>query len=680
MLGLSGSILAYLLALLMAVTPVTSEAGLATGEITLRDVVVTLNGETYDLGVDGRLAYMTDGESADLEFALDHGGEKLFPARAHFDENSLTAMLDGMSKSYAVDLSEALGDAGAMDAETADAFQKIQKLQESYQKLITLTMAGGEEALEAEFAGLEAQFDRGEPVDSELEFDDGEKLATKCWTYTLTKDDLANVMEAMLSGDGEFATALKDYYDAVADLSGEALPEGGLVQMFREQGDMDVSIDVTEHVNEAEALEYAELLMHFTADGESVDAPVYIMKRGDTQTVDTYLDTADTSFGLSAEMTENEDGKHVLADFSVQHIEVETTDALEDYEPVARTDEAPEAEEAPEANEAPEAEAENDLADLEGEDSVIGGADAPTEIYATSSIAATPIMDGHFEASETAADENGASTFDVVYRITGYEGDEVMTFTIACGGTETKSENSQTDEIDFTFSVDMPGTSVKLTGTVDASFGNALEIAAPAAATVDPLNGEQEEINALNAEALGILMEDSGKLMQIDGISRLAGAFTALESQIEEGGAIESGETSDVEITPSEYVAVSSIEEANAVFGAELPFGDTFAGAPLTSADVAEGSAYLIYNIEDDYSAGGFITVYKSDDSEARYRMDENGALAADEGDMFYLVGDEENGYWQASWEQGDLHIDLNLMNGVDFDTLNAYIQEIYAK
>ena len=98
----ASSVLIYLLALLLAISPVNGETALASrssSEIILRDVVVTLNGESYELGVDGRLAMVEDDAGYNMEFALQSGDDTLFPGRCSYDGENFAFMLDGMSKS-----------------------------------------------------------------------------------------------------------------------------------------------------------------------------------------------------------------------------------------------------------------------------------------------------------------------------------------------------------------------------------------------------------------------------------------------------------------------------------------------------------------------------------------------------------------------------------------------------
>ena len=329
----ASSILVYLLTLLLAISPVNGEATLSShssSEIILRDVVVTLNGESYELGVDGRLAMVEDDAGSNMEFALQSGDDTLFPGRCSYDGEDFAFMMDGMSKSIRFSLSEFMGMTG--DESLNGFMDAYREVQESYQELIRLALEKGDEGLAAEYADLDALIDRGEAVDSELEFDDGATFATQCRTYSLTKNDIADLMDAVLNGDGEFSVNLRRYMDAVTALvessmiaedDGDSpMPEGGFVQMFRDEESLDISVDVTEHVNEAEALVYDEVLLHITMDGEAVEIPLYLMTWGDTKTVDTYIDLPNVSFGLSAEQTENEEGTRMMADFSVQQIEV----------------------------------------------------------------------------------------------------------------------------------------------------------------------------------------------------------------------------------------------------------------------------------------------------------------------------------------------------------------------
>ena len=677
--AMGSSILALLMTLMMVLSPAGAQA--RTDEFILRDVTVTVNGESYELGVDARLAAETDGESALMEFALETAEDKLFPVRIRMDENGLTGMLDGMSKSMRL----APAEAADVDEEQAQLMAAFKEYAESYVALLQLAQERDQAALNEEYAGiLDGVVDRGEPVEDELEFEDGQKFDALHWSYTLTNDDIANLLEAILNADGEMSAALNRYFNATLALTGEELPEGGFAEFYRETA-VGLEIDINEYQNEAEALQYDELLMRMETEDGLVELPVYVMHWGDTQTVDTYIDFEDTSIGVSAEMTENEEGKQILADFVVQDTSALAIEEGEAYEPepVARPE--AEAEESADDNiedaEEPEAveAAENDIAELEEAVGVIGGADGPTDVYVSEPVAQM-LINGHFEASEGPVDENGARSFDMVYRIESFgEAEENdVSLTVACGGVVTEADGIKSTEADFTLSLSASGVDARVTGTIVNTEGGELMLTAPVEDAVDMLNGDEQEISALGQEALGILMTDAGKLMQVEGVSRLMNDFAAIESEVEtEDEYDEYGEyEQDMEY---QYTEAHSAAEVAEVFGRDLPLGDELGGLTLQSAEVLAGSAYLTYADPENEDRQIMVSVYESDAGNDRFRMGEDGSLTADAGDLFYIYGDEEYGYWSADWSQDGLQLSVNLGDGIPFEEINAIVAEIYA-
>ena len=649
---MSSSLLIYLLCLLLSVSPAGAPA-LPNGSLQVKDVVVELNGETYDLNLGANLAFAPTDDGLAAEFSLESEGEKLFPGRVSIGQTALEGQLDGMERTAFVPLEAVLDD---LDEEEKAAWTE---LVESYAALVQLTSEKDSAALEAEFAGLNDRIDRGEATAETFELGDGTTIETEHWSYALSREDIGELMDAALT-ETETGAAIGRYMRAVYALSGEALPEGGVAELLR-QGEVDLAIAVEEYANEAEAFQHCEFMVTVTEDGETVEIPLTVTRQGGLTTVGTDFEQEGIDFRMIVVTQEDEDGTSATVDYYISDGTDDDTDS----------EEAEESGNTLAALEAAADDADEDADEEDADIGIIGGADGPTEIYVASADAID--MTCHLESFVGNPDEAGVSEFftSCTYLVNGE-----IAVNYNCEGTVTEDEGPKSLELRFSLNADTPDMILSVSFTLTGAFGGEIAVEAPAGERVDFQSGDEEALSALATEAMEVVMRDGGKLTENAELARLIEAFQSAVFN-PESYEYEDEDEYDYEDEETEMITVSTVAEAEEIFGEPLPLPDSFAGFTLDSVEVSEGFVHCDYIGEGDQSLS--LSAFSGTMDTPRYVLDENGQLARDDSQGFNLYSDDEGLYWSADWFRDGLSYNLFVMNGTDLETLSGIIVELNA-
>lgn len=311
-------LLIYLMTLLMAISPVNAGDATAASSGTMRvyDLRVALNGEEYELDVEALADYRMDGNASLAAFWLDLEGEKLFPGRFLRNAEGSFFQLDGMSKSLRAgnDLaSELLASAPMEDVSDEGALltytEGARELEESWRELVDLCARKGEEAWRAELAFLKDVPDRGTPEEAEVLLPGGLVTEGTRYEYTITREDIADMLEALYASDGEFSRAICRYLNAMTRVTGV----DDLIAVIRDPQDLDLLIAVTEY--EGQDFELMEAEITVTEDGVTQTIPIRTLRQGDSRSAELTLDQDGTILRVASETTVSEPDENGKIDF-----------------------------------------------------------------------------------------------------------------------------------------------------------------------------------------------------------------------------------------------------------------------------------------------------------------------------------------------------------------------------
>lgn len=645
------AMMSFLMSCLLAMSLVLNPmAGAETpaGKVTLSDTVVEINGESFPLEADARLAYGPDGDQVNIEFALLDGEDALFPARAAIREGDILAGLDGMSRSVRIPLAEIMGQ--GQDSPQA------RELSESFMELVQILQEKGKE----QQGGDGSMFQRGEPEQTTVEFED-ETYPVTCWTYSIALEDVAAAEEETLKSDPRLEAALNRYLNAAMAMQGEALPEGGVPQVLLDSQAM-VDITVVESVNEEQELRINEVfgsVSGWSEEGEqsTVDLNMQAVTLGTTAhiSMDMVIDGSMT-LSLVSDSFQDEEGTHsvtnvenslIFEDSGESDYEEYDYDGLEEDEDGADYGDGQEDGEA-----------------LESSAAMIGGADGPTCILVAQTEGETVSV--HMETLMGIPAEDGSTPFTAeFFMIFG----EDQQFSVDAEGTirATEEETEINTALKAMYSDQTQDYSIST--NLNIWGGKELAVEAPVEDSVDlSLTGDgegvdQDELTALQMEAMTVAAKDSQRLMQMEGVSGMVSAFMAGASSMsteEDYGDYEDEDYEDEDYDGEEGENITDLAEAERLFGAETPLREQLGRFTFDNAYAADGYISATY-VDEEGEWALFVSVYSSE-APAYYRLTPEGKVELVEETLYTFYGDYEDGSFSASWNQGDLSLNIQMI------------------
>ena len=275
------SLIAMLLSFAMMLTGAASEGMPAQSArtLTLRNVVVTLNGDTQRLTPEAHIGVMSDGENAVFDFGVDADGQALLPIQLGVGEKGLTALF--VESGVAVNLTKA-----ALDSAMAQAGQGMSAMVGDVQNpelldLLTkeflpaytgLLKAAADKDFQASMTAkgdalLESMVDRGEGVPDAVEID-GTSYDVLKYHYIIDGSQLGALADAMFAS----APELTAYSDAMFKLYSMMPAESGLneVKSFADlmtNFGIDMTMDMNEQRTEDGQVRVSDAVMTMDLNG-----------------------------------------------------------------------------------------------------------------------------------------------------------------------------------------------------------------------------------------------------------------------------------------------------------------------------------------------------------------------------------------------------------------------------
>ena len=276
---MSLNLISILLSLAMMLTGVGGEGQpvQASRVATLRNIMVTYNGEPVRLAPEAHLGVSADGESALFDFGVDLDGDTLMPVQVGVNGDGVTALFAGSGEAVTVTagalealVAQIAPTATDMQGESAELMRFItEEYLPAYGKL--LGMAADREAMNEIQKESQAAFDkivdRGEGTPDTVEIE-GESYDVTAYTYTIESAQMAELVDAVYAAN----EALNAYYEAVFKLFAMMPEESGLggidsfAAMFDRMG-IDVKMDVEERQSDDGEIDMMDAVMTIDISG-----------------------------------------------------------------------------------------------------------------------------------------------------------------------------------------------------------------------------------------------------------------------------------------------------------------------------------------------------------------------------------------------------------------------------
>lgn len=280
---MSMSLIAILLSLAMMLTGAGGEGMPAQSArtLTLRNVVVTLNGETQRLTPEAHIGVMSDGENAVFDFGVDVDGQALMPIQIGVGERGLTALFEESGVALNV-TKEALDNAVAMAGETMGAMtadvenpEVLAFLTEEYLPAYTgLLTAMSDKTSQAAIqkkaeALVDDMIDRGEGTPDQVVIDDV-TYDVLSYHYTIDGAQMGALADALFAA----APELTAYADATFRLYSMLPEESGLndVQSYSDmmtKFGIDMTMEMDEQHSEDGLVQVADAVLTMDMSGLS---------------------------------------------------------------------------------------------------------------------------------------------------------------------------------------------------------------------------------------------------------------------------------------------------------------------------------------------------------------------------------------------------------------------------
>lgn len=243
----------------------TSEA-VAPTVITVRDAVVTIDGEEYPLNPSVVLGLVREDNSALIDVGMPLGDDVLFPIQAKINESGLGLLLGQSDTLYTLTpafFEEIMDGAEIPDEATTmlEAYGELLSAMGNLDQASTLEQqkAAGEKFMEliGDVSGEEATF-----------FANGEEQTGQRVVFTLTNDQVIEYMDFCFEQMPEgFADAYFNYMNVILSMAG--MPEvNGFADILAISG-MEMSIDGDMIYNETSGV--AELIYHTVVDPSAIN-------------------------------------------------------------------------------------------------------------------------------------------------------------------------------------------------------------------------------------------------------------------------------------------------------------------------------------------------------------------------------------------------------------------------
>ena len=281
----------------------------------------------------------------------------------------------------------------------------------------------------------------------------------------------------------------------------------------------------------------------------------------------------------------------------------------------------------------------------------------------------------HVESFRGVPDESGANDLRLSY---DYDLGDGNTISMSFAGTEIE-RGLLGLEGSLNYAMRIEDTQLSVSAGVVYNADGGITVEPALADGVDVLaaqNGEttDEGLTTPTSELMAIAGQDSEKLMKKEGVAGLVSALSAVDfSQSAEE--VYSEDYEDGEMYEDDSTEVHSIAEAEEVFGQALPLGDAMGAYSLESAMVGEDYLSAWY-VNEDGEPMLSVSINKNADS-SYYFVGADGAPERIEQPVYSIFGDEEDGYYYASWVEDGLSIDISAYNGFPWEEMSALISEI---
>ena len=263
---MSLNLIAMLVSLAMMLTGagVEGQPAEAARVATLRNLVVTYNGETLRLAPEAHVGVSTDGERALFDFGVDLAGDALLPIQVGVDDSGITALFAESGEAVTVTAEALEKAAGEMPVINTDLVRFITgEYLPAYTAAIR-TMSGPEGLARIRQAGQAAfdkLVDRGEGTPDTVEVE-GETYEVTAYSYMLDSAQLGALADGIYASVPE----LSDYYAAVFKLYSLLPEESGLTDIdsfsaLMERTGMDVTLDVEEKMTDDGQVDVMDVVM-----------------------------------------------------------------------------------------------------------------------------------------------------------------------------------------------------------------------------------------------------------------------------------------------------------------------------------------------------------------------------------------------------------------------------------
>ena len=275
------SLIAMLLSFAMMLTGAASEGMPAQSArtLTLRNVVVTLNGDTQRLAPEAHIGVMSDGESAVFNFGIDADDKTLLPIQLGVSEKGLTALFE--ASGAVVNLTkEALDSAMLQSSENLSAMNLSAEnpelmnflTQEYIPAYVGLMQAAADKDFQADIqakgdALLDSVVDRGEATPGTVEID-GTSYDVLAYHYVIDGPQMGALADAVFAS----APELTAYSDAMFKLYSMMPAESGLneVKSFTDlmtNFGIDMTMDMNEQRTEDGQVRVTDAVMTMDLNG-----------------------------------------------------------------------------------------------------------------------------------------------------------------------------------------------------------------------------------------------------------------------------------------------------------------------------------------------------------------------------------------------------------------------------
>lgn len=256
---MSLNLIAILVSLAMLLTGAGGEGKPAEASrvATLRNVVVTYNGETLRLSPEAHLGVSTDGERALFDFGVELDGDALLPIQLAVNGDGVKALFAGSGEAVAVSAGALEGLASAFtplgQGEGGELLNFItDEYLPAYGKVLDVAFdpEAQAEIQKAARTAYDKAVDRGEGTPNTVEVE-GETYDVTAYSYTLDGARLGALADAVYAS----VPALSDYYAAIFKLYSLLPEESGLTEidsfaaLFERTG-IDVTFDVEERLSD----------------------------------------------------------------------------------------------------------------------------------------------------------------------------------------------------------------------------------------------------------------------------------------------------------------------------------------------------------------------------------------------------------------------------------------------